>query len=280
MKRSPLLLCAVLVAACASQPSDTPKPISPSTLGKSPIRSLVNPNLPGHAALVNNIVSITGTAVVAVDNFDETEDGKARGNIYVQDHGSLEPYSGIALYSPSFSPADLKPVPGDVLDWSGVYREADGIGSSKFRMEGNVQPLMIQLEKPTGKPRFDGSPVAPREIPVTDLFNYASARPWLGMLVTVKNVVVASAPTNATGRQQAKLYPIGDGEGAGATLANELMPLDLNIIKKQTTFESVTGVVIYAFGVHLSPRSPEDFQGAVVAPSTADAGTAPPDGGN
>ncbi len=258
-------LISLVVIACTAQPSDTSAAATPTLYGAKPLSSIVNPAAEGHGTFLNKIVSVTGTAIVAIDSFDETENGKARGSIYVQQVGSTGPYSGIALFSPAFSPADTRPALGDVFDWSGIYRESDRIGTGIFRVVGGVQPLLIQLEKPTGKLRFDspGAP-PPRDINASDLIRYETARPWLGMLVRVKNVTIAAGTTGASGRQTPTFNSSGDSSQAAAILANELMPFDQNTFQAGTEFSSIVGVVTYAFDVHLAPRSVADLQ---VAPS-------------
>ncbi len=259
----PPTLCALFALAgmaCATQPSDTSETITPSRYGGKPLRAVVDPNAPGHASLVNKIVTVTGTQVVAIDSFDETEDGKARGTIYIQELGSVKPYSGISLYSPSFSPADTRPVVGDIFDWSGIYREADRIGTAVFRMEGEVQPLLIQLEKPTGRPRFDGGTPFAVEINAADLTSYETGRPWLGMLVRLKDVQVTKEPTGTTGRQSAFLNASGDKNLPTVTVANELMALSVDDFKANTRFSSIVGVVTFAFGIHFAPRSKSDLE--------------------
>lgn len=265
----PLFCVGLLTAfACSTQPSDQSAPKSPTLYGSKPISALVNPELAGHAAFVDKIVEVTGAQVVAIDAFDETEDGKARGSIYIQDPGSTAPYSGIALYSPSFSPAETRPVVGDILDWSGVYRESDRIGTSVFFKEGDVQPLLIQLEKPTGRPRFDGvAPAVARDVNATDLTSYATARPWLGMLVRIRDVAVTKAPAGATGRQTAQVNEDGDPSLPKITVANELMALDPNLFAQNARFTSITGVVTFAFGIHLAPRTAADIELGTAAPA-------------
>src|SRR5512139_160747 len=64
-------------------------------------------------------VRLTGQTIVAVDRYDETNDGGV-GNIYVQDvvpEGEEPvPFSGLTIFSPSFTPPDLRVFEGDVID--------------------------------------------------------------------------------------------------------------------------------------------------------------------
>src|SRR5689334_11637188 len=77
----------------------------PTTLGTGQrIKQISDPTRPEHAALVNSNVTVTGASVLWTDTFDETNNGKSRGTVYVQDVGSNAPYSGTSLYSPTFIP--------------------------------------------------------------------------------------------------------------------------------------------------------------------------------
>src|SRR5262249_25011310 len=124
-----LLFCAVAGAAClpscgssdyGDQPSDGVIPL-PGAKGDR-IHDIADPASPKKAADKSQ-VSVTGANVVAVDDYDETQNGKSSGTIYVADLGSKLPYSGISLYQPSFVPSDLRVGAGDTLDLQGTYQE-------------------------------------------------------------------------------------------------------------------------------------------------------------
>lgn len=74
-------------------------------------------------------VNVTGVTVVAVDEYDETNNGSSIGNLYVQDlpiDGQVPPYGGITLFDTSFNPPALRVAAGDVVDVRGGYSEFAG----------------------------------------------------------------------------------------------------------------------------------------------------------
>ncbi len=257
--RSLGLLALVVLASCgATSGDDHVDAGAPSPIGTGArIREIGDPSRSDHPKNLAN-VSVTGAAVVWVDTFDETGNGKSRGTVYVQDVGSQEAFSGISLYSPTFIPGDLRVAPGDVLDLAGQYQENDHIGTAIFPA-GQVLP---QISKPISTFRYEFQPPDPKEVDVNELDDYAKGRKWLGMLVTVKNVTLTddlddeglkkqSAPT---GRVTAHLT----SNRGGAKMTNELYALPGGTLKAGSRISSLTGIVTYFYELHIAPRSAAD----------------------
>ena len=130
MKRAAVLFASVAVplAAMGCHPSsenDMPADAGlPDPLGTGyRIKEIADPTQPNHASFVNaNDLTVTGATFLWVDTFDETADGKSKGDVYFQDVGSNAPYSGINAYEETYEPADLKPQPGDCSTSPGSTR--------------------------------------------------------------------------------------------------------------------------------------------------------------
>lgn len=262
--------CALAAASlsCGSEkgdPHSNPGPPPPQGTDKR-IRDVANPAAPDKAKPLDT-VAVSGVTVVAVDTFDETQNGRSRGTIYVQDLGSKEPYSGISLFAPSFVPGNLRVGAGDVLDLRGEYQENPSIGSAKFP-EGAVLP---QLSRPIATFRYEFRAPDPVDIDIADLSTFENGRKWLGMLVRVKNVTV-DGPVNRdeqfNGRLSVPLLPrdLNAPNGCDApfpkppTLVNELADVASIDVPAGTTFKSITGVVTFFCNIHLAPRSLDDIE--------------------
>jgi hypothetical protein len=267
---APLALLAVLAAGCSDNGSpggDLPLIPPANEYGEGrhissklggffgPATWIVPTNLNsiGCAYPINANVATTGVTVTAVDTFDETGDG-AIGSVYVQDTVPNPPlYAGISLYSPSYSPPDLRVFPGNVLDVVGPYQEYGGPTSGPF-------PECQTLSQLGGAAtfRFDGAVPAAVEITPDDLNSYDNARQFLGMLVKVTNVSIASAPTMSSGRYSASVVVDSGGNFA---ISNELFDVPGGITLSQgQAFKSVTGIVTYFYSFQLAPRSIADFE--------------------
>lgn len=232
---------------------------------------------------------MTGQVIVGIDKYDETGAGQT-GNIYVQDYpvdGELaQPFSGITIFAPAFSPPDLRVFEGDLVDSFGNFTEFLGPSSGPF---GDCKTLPEFNGTLTF--RFEDTPPEPRTVVVdgatTDRFDaikgYANARQWLGMLVRVEGVTTPSAPKcdgclnkdctacmpGDVGRFHASV-DIGGGIplSESVEISNELMDTYGEVLKKDPTkpiaagshFKAVTGILTYFYGFHLSPRSIADFE--------------------
>jgi hypothetical protein len=225
------------------------------------------------------VKNVTGVTVVAVDTWDETGNGSV-GTVYVQDSVGLTDwqqipiYAGTSMFDPTYSPPDLKPLAGDVLDIAAVYEEFAGPSTYIF-------PLCETLPQLTGAAsfRFLGSVPPPVQIEPPALASYAGAREYESMLVTVNNVTIVANGIESSGRYTADV----EVPGTAWQIDDELFDLPhqypLNANQK---FASVTGIVTYFGSYHLAPRSLEDFTfvgGGHPTAINADAG-APVDGGS
>jgi hypothetical protein len=197
---------------------------------------------------------VSSAVVTAVDNFDETNDGKSRGTIWLQDVDKADGFAGISLFSPSFIPANLRLAPGDVVDLNGQYVEQKTIGSTV-----NFDPAFLpQLVKPSVTFRYETKPPEPKVIPVTDLDTFATGRKWIGQLVTVQNVTVAGAPSTDT-KKTGRITAAFTADKNSPVISNELTPIAENAFPAGTTFKSVTGVVTFFFNLKIAPRSAADL---------------------
>ncbi len=248
----------VALAACAEGDGDPPatKVLGPPVGSGNRIREIADPGIagrPGPGAVVN----VTGVTVVAVDNFDETKNGRSRGTIYVQDLGGEQPYSGIGLFAPAFVPGDLRVAAGDVLDLRGEYQENKNIGTAVFP-EGHVLP---QLSRPVAQFRYDFTPPNPVVIDVNDLNDFVGkGRRWIGMLVTVKNVKLDGRLGENSGRVTGFLTAKGTNpdDRNRPTVTNELFDLKPTDVGENQEFASITGIVTYFFNLHIAPRNAAD----------------------
>ena len=261
----------VFLLSCSSPSGDPHSSTEPPTPQGKDLRiaQVNNPDLPEHAGyLAADAVTVSGAAVVAVDTFDETTNGKSVGTIYVQDLGSQSPFSGTSLFAPSFVPGNLRVGAGDVLDLHGPFQENASIGTAIFA-PGSVLP---QLARPTATFRLElGDEQKPVDIDPQDLADYKTGRQWLNMLVRVKNPKVlgdVSKAKEVNGRLSIGILPKQPGEANGCntpfpkapTLANELADIGALEIKQNTPIKSITGVVTFFCNFHLSPRRASDIE--------------------
>jgi len=267
-----LTFCAslALLAVAPSCDSQQGDPHSPSTVpppaGKDfSIHAIRDPQSPAKAAHQSQ-VAVSGAVVIAVDQFDETRNGRSSGTIYVQDLGSKEPYSGISLYNPSFVPGNLRVGAGDALDLRGEFQE-----NQDLPITFAPGAFLVQLANAIGTFRFETNVPEPVEIELAELADYAAGSKWLNMLVTVKNVTVTSDAFGSQGRRSYSLMPEDPGADTSCTapfpkvptLVNELTDLDAlppdKAIKKDTVIKSLTGIVTFFCNLHIAPRNANDI---------------------
>jgi hypothetical protein len=263
-----LLLVPVFAAACTSLSPDEGVVPQSNTLGSGlRIAQIQDPNSTYYKLAIANPaagvqVDVTSAVITWVDTFDETKDGKSIGTVYVQDVGSQAPYSGIDLYSPSFVPSSLRPLPGDVLDLAGPYEESIGVGSAQFLNTGTLP----QLAKPVGTFRYTFQTPAPTTVQLFDLTsppNYAAGRQWENMLVTLNDITLGAGQVDTTGKRVSYLMTqygdAGPDPVDAATLTNELYDLGMKDFPAGTHFKSVTGIVTWFFSYAVAPRSRDDL---------------------
>ena len=223
------------------------------------------------AAKDRDPVAVTGVVVVAVDDFDETNNGRSRGAVYVQDIGSTAPYSGLSLFSPTFVPSNLKVGPGDVLDIDGELQENKQLGATRFP-EGAALLQLAPVTRPEPGPllatfRYEHRAPEPVDIDIRELADFATGRKWLNMLVRVRDVTVQTDAfrIGPNPRVAAPLLPGTTGRcddpfPRPPTLVNELTDFDALQIRANTRLRSVVGVVTFFCNLHIAPRSPADIQ--------------------
>jgi hypothetical protein len=235
-------------AACTQRIDDAPVPASPSVLGHGKrLREVQQTN----AGYVNKSVLVTSAVVTAVDGFDETNDGKSRGTIWLQDVDAPGGYSGISLFAPSFQPANLRLAPGDVVDLDGTYVEQQIIGTTV-----NFAPAFLpQLVQPSVTFRYETAVPSAVEIPLDDLKDFNKGRQWIGLLVTLKNVTVENAPiADKTGKRRTANFT---NDKNAPSVSNELF--EYADFPAGTTFKSITGIVTFFFSLKIAPRSAADL---------------------
>jgi hypothetical protein len=234
----------------------------PNTLGDGArIRDITNPGATTHLAS-GATVRITGASTSAVDNYDETKNGKSLGTVYLQDFGSNGPYSAVALFQPTFSPTDLHLTPGDVVDLQGTYQENNSIPVQFPKNE-----FLIQVSKPQVTFRYEYDPPTPRVIDVKDLATYATGRQWLSMLVTIKDVTFPASASGLSddGKGRKTAFITSGTSQNSPTVTNELFDLGAwndqsHVIVPGAHVKSITGIVTYFFAMHIAPRTPADIE--------------------
>ena len=204
-------------------------------------------------------ISLSGSTITAIDRFDETGGG-AIGNLYLQDAQPPSPpaYSGMTVFRPTTSPPDLRVVPGDVVDLFGFFTEFAGPQSSPF-------PYCRSLPELSGAMsfRFEAAPAVPHLIAVSELGSYDTARKWLGLLVKVKNVTMSDNPFESSSGRYSIRIDAGKQPPNNdiPSITNELFDLKNGpALVKDQTVKSVTGIVTFFYGVHLSPRNAADIE--------------------
>lgn len=271
--------CAALATACGGGGGGDPfsKPTA-SILGSgSRVRDILGPaewldpadkDSASCSFPADETVDITGVTVMAVDRFDEVADG-ALGNLYVQDT-TTKPgeYEGMTVFDPSYTPPDLRVAPGDVLDFFGIYTEFPGPSNGYFGKCKTLPEI-----SGTGTFRFEGSTVPAKKVKLADILDYAGARRYLGMLITLENVVAGADPSasnaalptggrytidlDRTGINTAGLDP-----GDFPKISNELYDIRQEgpPLAKGTQIKRLTGVLTYFYGFKVAPRSPADIE--------------------
>ncbi len=254
----------VLVAACgaSTRPGDPKSTFTPgeetdclTSASAEPNRIACqrNPQSPTRRdPAAQPTMNVGRAVVVAIDNYDETRDGKGRGAVYVQDVSSSAPYSGVSLYRPTLLPASSTPAPGDVFELiGGKYQENTTIGTTVTFPAGQYLP---QLAYATGNFAFEYVPPAPAEVTPAMLANWETGKQYIGMLVKLTNVRVSKWEDDGKGRVTGD---IASGASAPA-ISNELMDIQ-GAVGSRTSFASVTGVVTYFFSLKVAPRSAADI---------------------
>lgn len=262
------------LAGCSNLQSDPPAPYTPSPLGNGLRLSQVqDPSSrdynPCRAVNPDTCAPVTVTSLVEtwLDTFDETMDGKSVGTLYVQDVGTPHPFGGIGAYETTFVPASLMAVPGDVMDFAGPYDESNSIGSAMF----NPGTFLPQFYKPVATFRYEFVPPDPLVIDPSDLAenttkpdgNFAHARAYLQMLVTIKDVTLTGGVSLHGGNGARVTYDVENSDGgvnsSPLEISNELFDLGATDYPAGTHFTSITGLVTWFYQFHIAPRMRSDL---------------------
>lgn len=246
--------------------------VPPANGREKKIRELGDPAVDGHADVVGTMQPVSGAIVTAIDNYDETKNGKGTGTIYVQDIDATKdtPYAGISLFGPTFNPGNLAVSVGDVLDLRGAYTENTQIPSKPpvIFAPGAILP---QISKPIGTFRFETTPPKPIDIDINDLTDFTKGRRWIGMLVRVQNLTLTDKPyTSGSNHTSITVTPVdkmADSKCEApfpkpATIVNDLTSLEsmATTMKTGDTIKSVVGVVGFFCSIKIAPRSADDIQ--------------------
>lgn len=271
-----LLVAAPLVSACGGGNGDSPSaPLAnaygdgsrmPDVVGEATWLDPEDLESTSCSSPPERSVHVTGITVVAIDRYDETNEG-AIGNFYVQDTYAQrqldeqdEPlhHLGMTVYAPSFSPPDLRLADGDVADVLGNFSEFLGPASGRFGYCRTLPEIGGTMSF-----RFEGGHVDPILIDLEELKSYETARPYIGTLVRVEDVATAGEPYESGGR-----YTVSFNVGAGVPatdvpkISNELFDLKGlgPALPHGTQIRAVTGVLTYFYGFKIAPRSLADFE--------------------
>jgi hypothetical protein len=253
--------------SCSSQDGDPPvnKGVPPAEGKELRIRDVRDPGSEKKAQHLQ-VVSVSGVRVIAVDQHDETANGRSRGTIYVQDllpDGKVG-YAGISLFAPEFIPGNLRVGAGDVLDMRGTFQQNQNIGTAVFAPGATLD----QLSRPVATFRYEDKPAQPVLIDINDLADYEKGRRWMSMLVKVENVEIQGAVFESGNQPRVSVGLTPGDTGASCedpfpktpTLTNELANLNELDIRGKTQVKSVTGIVTYFCNLHIAPRSIADVE--------------------
>jgi len=270
---SSVTLLVVFLSACQTLTEDPPAPYDASPLGtglriaqvQDPTSSYYQLAIAAEQASLKNggenngVDVIISSAVVSwIDTFDETKDGKSIGAVYVQDIGSVAPYAGTNLYEPSYVPASIRLLPGDVVDLSGPYEEQGSVGSAMF----TAPDTLPSLSKPVATFDYEFTSPTPAVIQLSDIdqSNYATGRKWEGMLVTLNDITIGPGVDD----NNRVTYIMGQGDASidlnAAAISNELYDLGSTDYPAGTHFSSVTGIVTWFYSYQVAPRTAADLQ--------------------
>jgi hypothetical protein len=252
MRSSLLALALLSVSACSSGGGDLNNLVErPKPLG-NPINAQV---APGTRLKDGQTIKAEGVVVIAVDNFDETNDGKGIGDIYVQDPVQTGPkgtaWSGLKLYRPAKNPPDLELSAGHGVNLVGEFSALTQPGTATPFDPGLV---LVEAVTPSVALTFEGAPPVPIDLTFEDVADKMAAQQYQNRLVRFRNVTLTTdftgsrreAKTNAPFTMTAKFFPIDKTES--------LSP------KTGTTYKSVTGIFDFFYSYKLCPRSATDVE--------------------
>jgi len=264
-----LTVAALLLGGCTNtadtDPGDpTVKVANPSALGTGNTNAQLNDPTSPDVPVNNQMVTVTGSSFLWKDEYAETPSASSVGSVYVEDFTASDagglPYSGMLLFKSVYVPASLQLSPGDVIDFTGQYNDYAGPSTFLFPT-GQTEP---EMNEPIVTFRFDYTPPAPAQVPVTDLQDsftlagFQKGYKWISMLVTVQNLTTPGPPSQ-DGSGRISVFLTSDTSTQAIALDNELMALDPTQFPMNTKLKSVTGIVTYFDAFHIAPRTPADI---------------------
>jgi hypothetical protein len=205
-----------------------------------------------------------GVVVVAVDNYDETRDGKSIGAIYVQDAIQPTDWSGLMLYRPHPNPSDLHLIPGSGVDVGGMYQPFPGPAPGYFQT-----PIVLpELVEGSVTLAFESPAPEPVDITVDMLRkDKVGSMKYVGRLVRIKDVEISSPGFYTRSGEKRAM----DGEGAidgGTDAKNAIVSLSSQFLPiqdptgiaaaKGKKYSSVTGILNFFYNYKLCPRFVSD----------------------
>lgn len=243
-------LIVLIASGCGSQGNGDLDHLTanPKTFG-TPI---AQGNDPAHRLPYGATLRAKGVVVVAVDSYDETQDGKSIGNVYVEDPVQPTPWSGMTLYQVTLNPPDLALNPGQGVDLVGPYQPFAGPASGAFP-NGILLPEVVKGSLTLS---YEGESAKPVDITMADVADPTQAMKYVGMLVRLQNVSVG---VYATGKRQQA--PINGN--SNFLLAGQFMPIQPEYggtVAGGTTLRSVTGLMNYFYTHTLCPRTSADIE--------------------
>jgi hypothetical protein len=226
--------------------TDNPKPIGTPIAKMSDPKTRVKDGTDVHAQ---------GVVVIAVDTYDETNDGKSAGDIFVQDPLQTgpkgTPWSGVRLYRPTKNPPDLELASGQGVDLFGTYVAFAGPPSSPF----DPGILVPEISNGALTLTFEGKAPEPADLTYDDVADPKNGLQYTARLVRFKNVQLFSDVTGK--RFEASIFTADKS----VTLTAKFFPIQNDpSIKNGVVLKSVTGVLDYFYGFKLCPRFPADIE--------------------
>jgi hypothetical protein len=198
-------------------------------------------------------LTLAGPLVVtAIDTFEEMPGTGYVGTVVVQDAEAGDPrFSGIHVFMPTIEGCGGGPLAlGDRVYVAGRYREyADPTDSGGTLTE--IASGIVSCRSP-------GTPIAPTLIATpSDLSAAATAEPWEGVLVEIRDVSVTMAPGMF-------------GRFVVTGMVNVDDDFYRAIVSVGDRIRRLAGVLTYQFGYQLEPRSSADVE---LAPTERDDAT-------
>lgn len=207
---------------------------------------------PAHPAAGSDVALVGPLVVTAVDTFEEMVGPGYTGSVVVQDPAASAPQrSGIHVFVPTIEGcAGGALALGDRVYVAGRYEE--------YAAAGDTGGTLTEITSGIVSCRMPGAPMSPVVLATpSDLASAATAEPWEGVLVEIRDVSV-TMPAGTYGRFQVSggVYVDDDLHRASVALGDRL--------------SRIAGILTYQFEYQLEPRSPADV---VIAPTERDDAT-------